>query len=1031
MKICHILNLILLEQKGQTVRVDGKVPLYEVGNFLGGGAAGQVYEAENAATKENFALKVLNPLGYKLVSPSILRRCTVVVKGKPFTEVAEKAGEYLYKEHVWWLLNGSTKQYMAAYYSERNNSLKELSLNQCVQVWGTNYDFGEDNGSPLSSVSTETVEIVQNGDGPRIHLPLLPPKYVDFVRRRSRIFREIKNMRKISNHKHVIRLDGVLELLQESKCTIFLVMELANGGELFDRIKIDCGTREDTAKNFFQQLLDGVRHCHDQGVCHRDLKPENLLLTDTVEHGTILKIADFGFSARFAMVAMDENTNSDEWDSSSPLSSRIKNFKDPASGEDINSPTFSSPGIYNQGGMTESVLRTLTSVVGSPFYVAPEILQAKGYSGPKADVWSLGVILYAMLAGNLPFGQELVSCKRFKHFCIWVREQTEKGVQFWSEPVVEYPQWLFPAKFSANAKGLIVSMLHPDPQARISVPEAQRHSWCSVEPEHVPIAQSTPIQNKVVRDMEDTCITPSAPGLSVVVGQRLATGDAENRGAGSGVVLVQKAAVARVDTLVSQQAGVAISISSTSHEPIPNIQSPPSTMSMSQSVQHSQITSAPNVENVQSYPIQKQSTVSNSLTGISVSVASSGESAGPLASSARLTVTIEATQQSATSEQVSPKFQSLLSKSLHSSSVSAVAAPSFMSLSSPSPVPATVHSTALAGCGTTSKTDMEKKSAHGESHSGLVTDRSTTALAEAMTMVELSSRNNRTASDDEDDVADEEDEEDMFAMDDDDDSDDNDDDNDDDSRRRSIKTRTLSKISASDGNQGNQEAKGRSSQAQKLQRIKSPELKNKDMFASSFPMIDSKSAASVTESLSSLRIIDKSLLAFDSALTSALLSADASDTSHSQAHRRPSDSSKLLSTSAPPLAPIMLGDTNFLDLLHGEYPTDDIDFKESRPDDTVAIHSNSGGSSSSSSNISSRSSSGSRSYSVHQYAAGSEHPRLLTSKSTEYLAAHYSLPLPLTSASTQVMTIIKYAFHTPPPHSPHSPPTPNVFTGLL
>ena len=55
-------------------------------------------------------------------------------------------------------------------------------------------------------------------------------------------------MRKISNHENVIRLEGVLELIQESKCTIFLIMELANGGELFDRIKVDCGTRESTAK---------------------------------------------------------------------------------------------------------------------------------------------------------------------------------------------------------------------------------------------------------------------------------------------------------------------------------------------------------------------------------------------------------------------------------------------------------------------------------------------------------------------------------------------------------------------------------------------------------------------------------------------------------------------------------------------------------------------------------------------------------------------------------------------------------------
>jgi serine/threonine protein kinase len=228
----------------------------------------------------------LNPIGYKLLSPALLRRCSIISKGKPVAEQAERSKEALTKEHVWWVLNGATKQYLAAYFSERQRALNELSLLQCIEIWGTN--------PPSLTIDGVTADTLSPGrtSSSSSALPLIPPKYVEFLRKRSRIFREINNMRKISPHVNVIRLVHVLELAQDSKCTIFLVMELANGGELFDRIKIDCGTREKTAKKFFLQLLAGVRHCHDEGVCHRDLKPENLLLQDfsSLPDSSILKV---------------------------------------------------------------------------------------------------------------------------------------------------------------------------------------------------------------------------------------------------------------------------------------------------------------------------------------------------------------------------------------------------------------------------------------------------------------------------------------------------------------------------------------------------------------------------------------------------------------------------------------------------------------------------------------------------------------------------------------------------------------------
>ncbi|RYH29317.1 hypothetical protein EON65_08900 [archaeon] len=253
---------------GQTIWLDFKTELFEVGNFLGGGAAGNVYECEHIASKGRFAIKVLNPLGFKITTSQLLRKFMVVSKGESFADHVKDA--VICIKHVWWLMNTATKQYLACYYAERGAMLKELSLAQCMAIWGTDLPIDVNDNDVRANDHNRSLGLTTT--------PTYPPKYVDFLRKRDRIFREIRNMRKISAHPNVIRLEAVLELTQDSKCTLFLVMELANGGELFDRIKTDCGTCEDTARYFFWQLLQGVQHCHSQGVCHRDLKPENLLL---------------------------------------------------------------------------------------------------------------------------------------------------------------------------------------------------------------------------------------------------------------------------------------------------------------------------------------------------------------------------------------------------------------------------------------------------------------------------------------------------------------------------------------------------------------------------------------------------------------------------------------------------------------------------------------------------------------------------------------------------------------------------------
>lgn len=172
-----------------------------------------------------------------------------------------------------------------------------------------------------------------------------------------------------------------------------------------------------------------------------------------------LKIADFGFSSHFFHEGEGAASFGSCWNPSRMEST----------------PQSPDANSFQTG---QSPLKVLKSVVGSPFYVAPEVLQAGGYDGPKADVWSLGIILYAMLAGNLPFDQEIANCKRFKNFGKWVVDSTLPGMKLSDNPNLAFPDWMFPPKFSKEVKGLIVGLLHPDPHQRLSVYEAKRHAWC-------------------------------------------------------------------------------------------------------------------------------------------------------------------------------------------------------------------------------------------------------------------------------------------------------------------------------------------------------------------------------------------------------------------------------------------------------------------------------------------------------------------------------------------------------------------------
>ncbi|KAK8797222.1 hypothetical protein WA158_004432 [Blastocystis sp. Blastoise] len=229
--------------------------------------------------------------------------------------------------------------------------------------------------------------------GIKVAIKILNKEKIRQLDMSEKVKREIKILKEF-NHPHIIRLYEVIDTPTE----IFLVIEYASGGELFDYIRLRGKLVENEARHFFQQIISGLEYCHRHNVVHRDLKPENLLL----DKDNNIKIADFGLA------------------------------------------NFMKDGCF------------LETSCGSPNYASPEIISGKMYAGPEVDVWSSGVILYALLCGRLPFDDENIPALFRK---------------------IKNGMYRLPNFLSRGGRELIPRMLYSDPLGRITIPEIRQHPW--------------------------------------------------------------------------------------------------------------------------------------------------------------------------------------------------------------------------------------------------------------------------------------------------------------------------------------------------------------------------------------------------------------------------------------------------------------------------------------------------------------------------------------------------------------------------
>ena len=218
--------------------------------------------------EKSVAIKILKPLGYKILPFGQLSKCIVATKGQPLSQKQIHGKAALTADNLWWLVHPSSEHVYAAYEDASRGQLRELTLPRCIEIWGW-APLGSDQLSPevmeKRNLSGQSF-VVSNSS--IVQLPTVAPKYLRWLQSRATICREMNNMIHIGEHPNIVDLLEVLELIQDSKAVLFLVLEFVNGGELFDRMKRSSGPgapSDEFARRYFSQLLSGIDYCHCKG----------------------------------------------------------------------------------------------------------------------------------------------------------------------------------------------------------------------------------------------------------------------------------------------------------------------------------------------------------------------------------------------------------------------------------------------------------------------------------------------------------------------------------------------------------------------------------------------------------------------------------------------------------------------------------------------------------------------------------------------------------------------------------------------